>query len=233
GAVLRRDGLDAAGRIAAATGTRLMCDTFAPRIERGAGIVAVERIPYFAEQIVDFLSGVEVLILVGSKPPVSFFAYPDKPSWCTPPGCEIQYLAHPHEDGFAALYSLAEAVHAPKEPAGRAVLELPAKPQGGLNQFSVGQIVAALLPEESILADEAATSGLGIAFATATAPPHCHLALTGGSIGIAIPLATGAAVACPAHKVIALQGDGGGMYTLQALWTQARERLDVTTVIFA
>ncbi len=233
GVVLRRDGLDAAGRIAAATGARLMCDTFAPRLERGAGIVAVERIPYFAEQIVDFLADVEVLILVGAKPPVSFFAYPDKPSWCTPAGCEIQYLAHAHEDGFAALCSLAEAVHAPKDPAGRAVLERPSKPQGGLNQFSVGQIIGGLLPEESILADEAATSGLGIAFATATAPPHCHLALTGGSIGIAIPLATGAAVACPAHKVIALQGDGGGMYTLQALWTQAREKLDVTTVIFA
>jgi acetolactate synthase I/II/III large subunit len=233
GQVLRRDGLEAAGRIAAATGARLMCDTFAPRLERGAGIVAVERIPYFAEQIVDFLSDLQVLILVGSKPPVSFFAYPDKPSWCTPTGCEIQYLAHPHEDGFAALCSLAEAVHAPKEPVGRAVLERPAKPQGGLNQFSVGQIVAALLPEESILADEAATSGLGIAFATATAPPHCHLALTGGSIGLAIPLATGAAVACPSNKVVALQGDGGGMYTLQALWTQAREKLDVTTVIFA
>jgi len=233
GAALRRDGLEAAGRIAAKTNARLMCDTFAPRIERGAGIVAVDRIPYFAEQIVDFLEGLELLILVGSKPPVSFFAYPDKPSWCTPHGCEIQVLAHPHEDGVAALLALAAAVHAPQEPAGRAVLERPGSPAGGLNQFSVGQIIGALLPEGVILCDEAATSGLGTAFATTTAPPHDHLALTGGSIGMGIPLATGAAVACPDRKVIALQGDGGAMYTLQALWTQAREKLDVTTILFA
>src|SRR5205085_6253017 len=135
--------------------------------------------------------------------------------------------------GVSALEAVAGVLHAPKEPVGRAVLERPGEPAGGLNQFSIGQIIGRLLPDNAILSDEAATSGLGIAFATATAPAHDHLALTGGSIGIAIPLATGAAVACPAHKVIALQGDGGGMYTLQALWTQARERLDVTTVIFA
>jgi len=233
GTVLRRIGLEAAGRIAAKSGARLMCDTFAPRLERGAGIVAVERIPYFAEQIIDFLADVEQLILVGAKPPVSFFAYPDKPSWCTPAGCAIQILAHPHEDGVAALQAVAEAIHAPKEAKGVAILERPGAPAGGLNQFSIGQIIGALLPDNAILSDEAATSGLGIAFATANAPAHDHLALTGGSIGLGIPLGTGAAVACPDRKVIALQGDGGGMYTLQALWTQAREKLDVTTVIFA
>lgn len=233
GAALRRDGLELAGRIAAKSGTRLLCDTFAPRLERGAGLVAVERIPYFAEQIVDFLASVEQLILVGSKPPVSFFAYPDKPSWCSPAGCAISVLAHPHEDGVAALAAVAEAIHAPKEPAARVALERPGMPAGGLNQFSIGQIVGALLPEDTILSDEAATSGLGIAFATASAPAHDHLALTGGSIGQGVPLATGAALACPDRKVIALQGDGGGLYTLQALWTQAREKLDVTTIVFA
>jgi acetolactate synthase-1/2/3 large subunit len=233
GEALRRRGLDAAGRIAAVSGARLLCDTFAPRLERGAGLVAVERIPYFAEQIVDFLADVEQLILVGAKPPVSFFAYPDKPSWCSPAGCAISVLAHAHEDGVGALLAVAEALHAPKEAAGRVVLERPGMPAGGLNQFSIGQIVGALLPENTIVSDEAATSGLGIAFATAAAPAHDHLTLTGGSIGQGIPLATGAALACPDRKVIALQGDGGGLYTLQALWTQARERLDVTTVIFA
>ncbi|HEY2775278.1 MAG TPA: acetolactate synthase large subunit [Candidatus Binatia bacterium] len=233
GACLRRAGLEAAGRIAAAGNARLMCDTFAPRLERGAGLVAVERLPYFAEQIVEFLADVDVLLLVGSKPPVSFFAYPDKPSWCVPAGCRVQYLAQAHEDGVGALEALADAIRAPKEPATRAVLERPGSPAGGLNQFSVGQIVARLLPENAILADEAATSGLGIAFAAATAPAHDVLSLTGGSIGMGIPLATGAAVACPGRKVLALQGDGGGMYTLQALWTQAREKLDVTTLIFA
>jgi acetolactate synthase-1/2/3 large subunit len=233
GAALRKAGLEAAGRIAAASGARLLCDTFAPRLERGAGIVAVERLPYFAEQIVDFMSAFDQLVLVGSKPPVSFFAYPDKPSWCTPAGCAISILAHPHEDGVAALEAVASAIGAPREPAGRVVLERPGSPAGGLNQFSIGQIIGALLPENVIVSDEAATSGLGIAFATASAPAHDHLALTGGSIGQGIPVATGAAVACPHRKVLALQGDGGGMYTLQALWTQARENLDVTNVIFA
>lgn len=233
GPALRKRGLEAAGRIAAATGARLLCDTFAPRIERGAGLVAVERLPYFAEQIVDNLADVEQLILVGSRPPVSFFAYPDKPSWCCPDSCAITFLAHPHEDSVTALEAVAESLGAPREPAGRAVLERPGTPAGGLNQFSIGQIIGALLPENVIVSDEAATSGLGIAFATATAPAHDHLALTGGSIGQGVPVATGAAVACPHRKVLALQGDGGGMYTLQALWTQAREKLDVTTIIFA
>jgi acetolactate synthase I/II/III large subunit len=233
GPALRKAGLEAAGRIAAASGARLLCDTFAPRLERGAGIVAVERLPYFAEQIVDFMADFEQLLLVGSKPPVSFFAYPDKPSWCTPPGCAISVLAHPHEEGVAALEAVASAIGAPREPAGRVVLERPGSPAGGLNQFSIGQIIGALLPENVIVSDEAATSGLGIAFATASAPAHDHLALTGGSIGQGIPVATGAAVACPHRKVLALQGDGGAMYTLQALWTQVREKLDVTNVIFA
>src|SRR5262249_44145196 len=152
------------------------------------------------------------LILVGSRPPVSFFAYPDKPSWCVPATCAISYLAHPHEDGVIALEAVAEALHAPREPKERAALERPGAPAGGLNQFSIGQIIGALLPENVIVSDEAATSGLGIMFATATAPAHDHMALTGGSIGLGIPLATGAAVACPHRKVLALQGDGGAMY---------------------
>jgi acetolactate synthase-1/2/3 large subunit len=233
GTALQPRGLKAAGRIAGKTGARLMCDTFAPRIARGAGVVALERIPYFAEQIVEILKDLEVLILVGSKPPVSFFAYPGKPSWCTPEGCQIRTLAHPHEDGTQALEALAEALGAPKDPKGIADYKKPAVPSGKLDSFSVGQAIAHFLPENAILADEGATSGVGTAVFTATAHPHDHLTLTGGSIGQGVPLGTGAAVACPDRKVLCLQGDGGGMYTLQALWTQAREKLDVTTVIFA
>ena len=232
GACLYGEGLEAAGAIAAVTGARLMCDTFAPRLTRGAGRVMIERIPYFAEQIVEFLSSVEILIMVGAKPPVSFFAYPDKPSWCTPEGAEILYLSHPHEDGVGALAALAEALGAQGD-VKRAVLSLPDIPTGRLNQYSVGQVVARHLPEGAIVSDEGATSSGGSQAATATARPHDWLTLTGGSIGQGIPLATGAAVACPDRKVVCLQGDGGAMYTLQALWTQARERLDVTTVIFA
>lgn len=233
GAALKEEGLKAAGRIAAATGARLMCDTFTARIQRGAGRVMVERMPYFSEQIEENLAGTEQLILVGAKPPVSFFAYPGKASWLTPDGCEINVLAHPHEDGTKALEALAGSLNAPAEAAHIAKLEKPDLPSGKLDSFTAGQVIGHFLPEGAIISDEAATSGLGPAIYTATAAPHDHLSLTGGAIGQGLPVATGAAVACPDRKVVCLHGDGGAMYTLQSLWTQAREKLDVTTVIFA
>ncbi|MDO8289902.1 MAG: acetolactate synthase large subunit [Parvibaculum sp.] len=233
GAALKKRGLIAAGRIAAATGARIMCDTFAPRVERGAGLVMVERIPYFAEQIVETFAAIEELILVCTKPPVSFFAYPGKASWCTPETAAIHYLAQGHEDGVQALEALADALGAPKDPIHVAPLKLSDLPKGKLDQFSAGAIIAHYLPEGAIISDEAATSGLGSAIATATAKPHDHLSLTGGAIGQGLPLATGAAVACPDRKVVCLHGDGGAMYTLQSLWTQAREKLDVVNIIFA
>jgi len=233
GDALKERGLLAAGRIAGKSGARLLCDTFAPRLQRGAGRVPVERVPYFAEQIVEFLSSVEVLVLVGTKPPVSFFAYPGKPSWCTPANAAIHYLAHPHEDGTSALEAVAEAIGAPKTPSKIAEFARPGMPADGFNQYTIGQVIARHLPEGAIVSDEGATCGVGTAVATATAPPHDWLSLTGGSIGQGLPLATGAAIAGSGRKVVAIHGDGGAMYTLQALWTQAREKLDVTTVIFA
>ena len=233
GAALKERGLNAAGRVAARTGTRIMCDTFAPRIQQGAGRFAVERIPYFAEQIVAFLADLDELILVGATAPVAFFAYPDKPSWPVPANCTIRVLAHPHEDGTLALEALADEIGAPAGSAPLAERKLPDMPSpGALDAFSAGTIVTRLLPENAIVSDEAATSRVGLG-ALHEAAPHDLLSLTGGSIGSMIPVATGAAVACPDRKVVSLQGDGGAMYTLQALWTQARERLDVTTVIFA
>jgi acetolactate synthase-1/2/3 large subunit len=205
----------------------------ATRPARGAGRVMVERIPYFAEQMVDFLKEVEVLVLVGARPPVSFFAYPGKPSWCLPDGAEVRHLAHAVLVGVGGLEALAGALGAPARPIGVAVYARPDSPSGAFNPFTIGQAIARHMPEGAILSDEGATSSGGTALATASAAPHDHLALTGGSIGQGIPLATGAAVACPDRKVVCLQGDGGAMYTLQALWTQARERLDVVTVIFA
>jgi len=164
---------------------------------------------------------------------VSFFAYPGKPSWCLPEGARITYLAHPHEDGVEALEALAEAVGAAKAPRVLAPLARPDAPTDKLNQHTVGQVIARHLPEGAILSDEGATGSGGTLLATATAAPHDHLALTGGSIGQGAPVATGAAVASPDRKVVCLQGDGGAMYTFQALWTQAREKLDVVTVILA
>ncbi len=233
GAALKERGLRAAGRIAAATDARIACDTFAPRCQRGAGRVEVERIPYFAEQIVEFMRGTEQLILVGASPPVSFFAYPNKPSWCTPEDCKILYLAHPNEDGTTALEALADAVKAPKEPLHVGVSRKPDVPNGPLNPLTAGQVIAHFLPSGAIISDEGATAGGGVHRFAATIEPHDHLSLAGGAIGQGLPVGTGASVACPDRKVVCLQGDGSAMYTLQALWTQARESLDVTTLIFA
>ena len=233
GAALGPEGLDAGGRIAAATGAMVLCDTFTARLARGAGRYPVARIPYFAEQIVDLLKDVEQLVLVGTKPPVAFFAYPGKPSVGLPDGAEVLVLSHPHEEPVAALQAVVERVGANAADPGRATHTVDGSTDGRLDQFSIGRLIAAHLPEGAIVSDEAATSGLGAQLSLATAAPHDHLSLTGGSIGQGLPVANGAAVACPDRKVVCLHGDGGAMYTLQALWTQAREQLDVTTVIFA
>lgn len=233
GKALQGEGLRAAGRIAAKTGARLLCDTFAPRFERGAGRVSVERLPYFAEQVVEFLAGTELLVLVGAQAPVSFFAYPDKPSWLTPEGCRIAVLSHPHEDGPAALESLVEALgaqHAIARLNERAALDY--APDGALNAESIMRSVVKHLPENAIITEEASMAMAYSALAESAAP-HDLLSLTGGAIGCLMPVSIGAAVACPERKVVNLQGDGSAMYTLQSLWTQARENTDIVTVIYA
>ncbi|WP_420131142.1 acetolactate synthase large subunit [Rhodopseudomonas sp.] len=233
GGALLGEGLEAAGRIQAKCKARLLCDTFAPQTELGAGRVPLERIPYFSEQITAFLKDVEQLILVGAKPPVSFFAYPGKPSWGAPEGCQFDYLAQPHQDGAQALKDLADALDAPAEPAARTVLALPELPKGKLNSLGVAQAIAHLTPDHAIYAEEANTSGLPLQMILPRARPHTHLPLTGGSIGQGLPLAIGAALAAPDRKVVCPHGDGGAAYTMQALWTMAREKLDVTVVIYA
>ena len=233
GNALHGAGLEAAGRVQARTGARLFCDTFAPHTELGAGRVPVERIPYFAEQIVAYLEGIEQIILVGAKPPVSFFAYPGKPSWCAPEGCQFSHLAHPHEDGAGALAALADALGAPAQSPVRVPLQLPGMPNGPLNALSAAQIIAELTPENVIYAEEAATSGMPLLSMLGRARPHTHLPLTGGSIGQGLPLAVGAALAAPDRKVVCPHGDGGAAYTMQALWSMARENLDITVVIYA
>ena len=233
GAALSERGMEAAGRVQAATGARLLCDTFAPRAELGAGRVPVERIPYFGEQIVAFLQGLERLVLVGAQVPVSFFAYPGKPGWCVPAGCAIDHLAHPHEDGARALADLAQALDAPPTPAVRMPLQLPDLPSGALDAVRAAQVIARLTPEHAIFAEEAITCGSPLLASLARARPHTHLPVAGGSIGQGLPVAAGAAIAAPERKVVCPHGDGGAAYTLQALWTMARENLDVTTIVYA
>lgn len=234
GAALRGRGLRAAGRIAAATGARLISDTFTPRIERGAGRVVVERLPYRPEPTLAFLAGVETLILVGTQAPVAFFAYPGLPSELTPPDCTPLVLAQPHEDATSALEAVAEALGAQGAPAVAPYRPVAAPmDESALTSEAIMRIVGRLLPEQAIVSDEVLTGGFPNYPLLETSAPCDYLQLTGGAIGDGIPLATGAAVACPGRRVVSLQGDGSAMYTLQALWTQAREKLDITTVIYA
>ncbi len=224
-------GLVAASRVAQATGARLFGETFLTRLERGAGLPPLERLGYLAEFMQAQLAGARHLILVDAREPVSFFAYPGKPSHLVPEGCEVHVLATGGDDAVAALEHLADLVAGGEEPL-RQEASRPEPPTGALTAEAVAQAVGALLPEGAIVSDEANTSGLWAPAATAGCPRHDWLTLTGGAIGQGLPLATGAAVACPDRPVLALEADGSAMYTLQALWTQAREGLDVTTVVF-
>jgi acetolactate synthase-1/2/3 large subunit len=235
GTGVRRPALAAASRAAQATGARLLAETFPARHERGAGSPPVDRLAYLAEMAAAQLDGTRHLILAGARAPASFFAYPDKPSSLVPDKCRVHVLAGPGDDIHGALAALADlaapgaapgAASSPRQP------ERPALPDGDLTGHSAAAVIGALLPENAIVCDEANTSGLALPAATAGAPPHDWLTLTGGAIGQGLPLAAGAALACPERPVLALEADGSAMYTISALWTHAREQLDITTVIF-
>ncbi len=232
GAATREPGLRAAARVAAAAGARLFCETFPARLERGAGLPPLERLPRAAEQVVQRLAGIGHLVLVGARSPVSFFAYPDRASDLVPAGCAVHTLAAGADDAVGALAELADRLGASAEVATQPLLR-PALPGGELTPDAVGRVVGALLPEGAIVVDEGVTSTRQMPVPTAGAPRHDWLTLTGGAIGQGLPLATGAAVACPGRRVVSLEGDGSAMYTLSALWTQAREGLDITTVILS
>jgi acetolactate synthase-1/2/3 large subunit len=232
GTGLMRAGLESASRIASATGARLLGETFPARHQRGGGVPAVDRLAYLAEFATAQLDGVRHLILAGAREPVSFFAYPGKPSALVPEGCQVHTLTGPADDVPGALTALADLV----APGAKPELQQPVRPElpaGDLTGESAAAVIGALLPEEAIVSDEANTSGVWLPGATAGAPPHDWLTLTGGAIGQGLPLATGAAIACPGRPVLALEADGSAVYTLSALWTHAREELDITTVIFS
>ena len=233
GLALREHGLNLAGRIAKATGAKLLCQTSNARIQRGAGRVAIDRVPYPVDQALAVLKDVRHVILIGAKAPVAFFAYPNKPSVMTPEGCAIHTLATPSEDAVHALEWLAEELGAAGQPAPVEPAKKPELPTGAITLDALAAAIGALLPDQAVVVDESITSGRNLFPYTRGAAPHDWLQNMGGSIGIGLPLATGAAVACPDRRVVCLESDGSGMYTLQALWTQAREKLDVTTVLFS
>jgi acetolactate synthase-1/2/3 large subunit len=226
-------GLEAAGRIAAASGAKLLAPYPLTRLRRGSGIPSVDRVQYVLEQGIEQFKEFRQVILVGAQAPRAYFAYPGKDSAFTAPGCEIHTLAAVGEDYVGAIEGLEAALSLPAAEPPAKKLERPQLPTGEITLQGVAAAVGALLPENAIVVDESMTSGRGLMAATKGAPPHDWLGNTGGSIGIALPLAVGAAVACPDRKVLCLTADGSGMYTLQALWTMAREGLNITTVVFA
>src|SRR6266705_2079982 len=233
GSALTERGLALAAQIAGKTGCKVMGQTYNPRMARGRGRFSIDRIPYVIEQALPILQGFRHIILVETNDPVAFFAYPNKPSLLKPEGCEVHRMTSGGENSVAALEALASAVGAkPADAKPQALVEL-TKPTGALTHGAIAQAVAMAIPENAIVVDESITTGRGFFPPTAAAVPHDWLQNMGGSIGFSTPAATGAAVACPDRKVICMVGDGSAMYTLQSLWTQAREGLNVVTIVFA
>jgi acetolactate synthase I/II/III large subunit len=233
GNALYGSGLATAGRIATATNAKLLAPYPFTRIERGAGAPTVERVPYPREQAIELLKEFQQLILVGTRAPVAYFAHPGKDAVVTPPNCETVTLASPGEDYPGALVALEAALGLRGIECQAEKVHRPVSPTGNITLPGLATAIASVLPESVIVVDESMTSGRAIFAAARGCPPHDWLACTGGSIGIGMPLAVGAAVACPSRPVLCLTADGSGMYTLQALWTMARKGLRVTTVVFA
>ena len=230
GRALQEDTLELAGRISESTGVTLLGETFPARLQRGVGRVPVARVPYFAEQAIDFLAEFEQLILIGAPAPVAFFAYPGVSSTLFPDNCLVSSLAMPDEDILQALTDLTEKIGAPNTFTTQAMAEHKVS-SDELTPTTVGQIVSSRIPENTILVDEGISSGLELFVQTQNAPKHDWLAITGGSIGYGLPVCLGASIACPERKVVGLQADGSAMYTVQALWSMAREKTDVTVVL--
>ena len=228
---LRAGPITSASAIAAATGVELWAQTSNPRIERGAGRHIINRIPYPTDQAVAALAGVKHVILVGAQDPVGFFAYPNKPSRIAPPDADIHVLARVEHDLPATLAALADLLGAEAPPTQARDHTPPAT--GRVTSEALAQSLTALMPEETIITDESVSFGRALFGNMHGAAPHDWLQLCGGAIGEGMPLAVGAAIAAPDRRVVNLQADGSGMYTLQSLWTMARERLDVTVIILA
>lgn len=232
GSLLREEPLKLAHRIAGKTGARLLASTANAATERGQGRFPVARLPYPAGIARSVLKDVKTVILLGTPEPVAFFAYPGQPSRLLPDGARVLELAGQDQDGADALARLADLIGAP-ELEGPASAPRPEVPTGEITSESVGRTIAALMPENCIVVDESISFGKDLLPATQNAPRHDWLQLTGGAIGDGLPMATGAAVAGPGRRVINIQADGSALYTVQALWTQAREKLDVTTIILS
>ena len=232
GGALRGEALAQAGAIAAKTGAGLLTEWSNACLDRGAGRVSVNRIPYPVDKALEVLAPYRNIVLLGAREPVAFFAYPDKPGRLSRPDAVFTTLARPEDDVAAAMAALAGELGA-TAPGAVAEAHAPTIPDGPCTPDSIAAVLGARIPENAIVVDESVTTGRAFFGATEGAPPHSWLNNRGGSIGYGMPVAIGAAIAAPDRKVIAQIGDGSAMYTVQALWTMARENLDITVLIFA
>ncbi|MEZ5649726.1 MAG: acetolactate synthase large subunit [Burkholderiaceae bacterium] len=234
GPVLIEPWVSLATAIAQRTGCRLLAQQSNARMSRGRGHPDVVRVPYVVAQARQALADIDELVLLGANPPASFFAYPDQPNMMVREDCALHALAGRDDDLVACLRDLAAALDLPADARPTIADRAPLAPaNGALDADAIMQTVTALLPENAVLCDESVSSGRQLFKFTGHAVPHDYLQTTGGAIGCGAPLATGAAIGAPGRPVVSLQADGSMMYTLQALWTQAREQLNVTTVILA
>jgi acetolactate synthase-1/2/3 large subunit len=226
------EGLELAGRIATRTGVDLLGEMWVARLARGEGRVPVRLVPYLREHAAFFLQGYEQLILLGAQLPMSTFAYQGAPLNKLPASCQVTALATVENDLLAVLRELAQAVAAPAQPGARTARASAAAPTGALSADAIGQSLCLLMPQDAILVNDGATCSPPIVNRTAGARAHDYLdGSRGGALGGGLPLALGAAIACPERRTILLQGDGSGMYASQALWSMARERTDVVVIV--
>jgi acetolactate synthase-1/2/3 large subunit len=222
-----------AQQIAGKTGCKVMGQTYHPRMARGGGRFSIDRIPYVIEAALPIMKNFKQIVLVESNDPVAFFAYPNKPSMLKAEGTNVHRMTAWGENSEGALAALADSLGAkPSDVKPQQLAEL-VKPTGALNHTTIAQAIAYAIPENAIMVDESVTTGRGFFPLTAGAKPHDWLQNMGGSIGFSTPVATGAAIACPDRKVMCMVGDGSAMYTIQSLWTQARENLNIVTIVFA
>jgi acetolactate synthase-1/2/3 large subunit len=226
-------GLATLARIKSAVSCDLYYETFPARIEQGAGYPDMYRIPYLPEMAIDLLKQYEIILCLGVREPVAFFGYQGMPSLFTSKTQEKLIIETRDESLLDALNSIAAIIKAPDQanPEILSSYNPPLIPSGPLDGAKAGQVVAALQPANAIVVEEAITNGFVYHLVTNNIRPFTMLTLTGGSIGQGPACAAGAAIACPDRPVINYQADGSAMYTVQSLWTQTRENLNVTTLI--
>ena len=233
GTALTARGKQIAAAISLKTGCKLRSPISSARTERGAGRVEIARVPYAGDQAIEALKDFKQVVLCGARQPVSNFAFPDRSNVLTQPQCHFVPLASIDDDLIATLEALADAVGVRSFDLDMPALSKPDRPTGAVSPEGIARAITSLMPENTIVVDEAVTTGRGFAGITASAAPHDWLQNNGGSIGFGMPSAIGAALACPDRPVLCLEGDGSAMYTTQSLWTMARENLDITVIIMA